>query len=50
MRWSEPKDEPTESSKKSSDPLLAWLPAQELVGQIPVLELELEEKADAAAE
>ena len=35
---------------QSSDPLLAWFPAVELIGQIPMLELDFEEEADAAAE
>ena len=47
---SEPKVEQTETSQQSSEPLLAWLPEVELIGQSPVLELHLEEKADAEAE
>ena len=47
---SEPKDEPTETSQQSSDPFLAWLPAVELIGQMALLELDLEETANAAAE
>ena len=30
------------------DGVLAWLPAVDLIGQIPVLELDLEETSDAA--
>ena len=48
--WSEPKGEPTEASQQPSDPLLAWLLAVELIGQTPVLELDLEGKTDAAEE
>ena len=33
-----------------SDPLLAWLLEVELIGRLAVLELDLEDKADAAAE
>ena len=47
---SEPKGEPTRGVLKGSDGVLAWLPAVELIGQSPVLELDLEEKADVAAE
>ena len=35
---------------KSSQPFFSWLLQQELVGQVPMLELDLEEEADAAAE
>ena len=47
---SEPKDEPIETSQQSSDPLLAWLVAVELIGRIVVVEMDLEEEADAAEE
>ena len=48
--WSEPKDEPTETSQQSSEPLLAWLLRQELIGRMAVVEQDLEEEADAEAE
>ena len=47
---SEPKDEPTRGVLEGSDGVLGWLPAVELIGRIAVLELHLEEDADAAAE
>ena len=47
---SEPKHEPTESPKQSSEPFLAWLPAVELIGRIAVVELDLEGKTDVAKE
>ena len=47
---SEPKGEPTETSQQSSDPLLAWLVAVELISRTAVVELDLEETADAAKE
>ena len=47
---SEPKDEPTRGVFEGSDGVLAWLPAVELIGRIPMLELDLEETANAAAE
>ena len=39
--WSEPKDEPTETSMQSSELFLSWLLRQELIGQIVVVELDL---------
>ena len=48
--WSEPKDEPTETSMQSSELFLSWLLRQELIGRIAVVELDLEETANAAAE
>ena len=48
--WSEPIGEPTEASQQPSDPFWAWLPAVELIGRIAVLELDLEDKANAAGE
>ena len=50
LRVSEPKDEPTRGVLEGSDWVLAWLPAVELIGRIAVLELDLEETADAAGE
>ena len=50
MRCSKPKHEPTESPKQSSEPFLAWLVAVELIGRHAVLELDLEDKANVAAE
>ena len=47
---SEPKDEPTESPKQSSEAFLAWLPVVELIGRMAVLELDLEEETGVAAE
>lgn len=47
---SEPKDEPISGVLKVSDGVLAWLPAVELIGQIAVVELDLEEETDAAEE
>ena len=47
---SEPKGEPTRGVLEGSDGFWAWLLQQELVGQIPMLELDLEEEADAAKE
>ena len=47
---SEPKDEPTQTSMHSSQPFFSWLLQQELVGQIPMLELDLEEASDLAEE
>ena len=35
---------------EGSDGVLAWLPAVELIGQIAVVELDLEEETDAAEE
>ena len=35
---------------EGADGFLAWLPAVELIGRNAVLELDLEEEADAAAE
>ena len=50
LRWSEPKDEPRPGGLEDSDPFWAWLLMQELIGQMAVLELDLEGKTDAAAE
>ena len=47
---SEPKGEPTRGVLEDSDPLLAWLPMQELIGRTAVLEMDLEETAVAAEE
>ena len=50
MRLIEPKDEPTMVVLEGADGVLAWLPVVELIGQMAVLELDLEEQTDAAAE
>ena len=47
---SEPKDEPTRVVLEGADGVLAWLLRQELIGRIAVLELDLEDKANAAGE
>ena len=47
---SEPKAEPIRDVLVGSDPLLAWLVAVELIGRIGVVEMDLEEEADAAEE
>ena len=46
----EPKGEPTRVVLEGADGLLAWLPAVDLIGRMAVLELDLEDKANAAAE
>ena len=35
---------------EGADGVLAWLPAVELIGRIPVVELDLEDKTGVAAE
>ena len=47
---SEPKDEPTETPKQSSEPFLSWLLRHELIGRNAVVELDLEEASDLAEE
>ena len=47
---SEPKAEPIREVLVGSDPLLAWLLEVELIGRLAVLELDLEDKANAAEE
>ena len=47
---SEPKDEPTRGVWEGADGVLAWLFRQELIGQIAVVEVDLEEEAGATAE
>ena len=50
LEVSEPKDEPIRGVLEGSDGVLAWLPGVELIGQIAVVELDLEGKTDAAKE
>ena len=45
---SEPKDEPIRVVLEGADGGLAWLPAVELIGRMAVVELDLEETANAA--
>ena len=47
---SEPKAEPIREVLVGLDPLLAWLLEVELIGRLAVLELDLEDKANAAEE